>query len=207
MSAILYLPRLGEGKRRQRSRLYAERRGWEYLPTDRSLVRAFESPPFGVRRHGRATNAMRGVVRGREFVAFDFHCVNGAGLGRPTEYFAVCAVRIPGRLPVVRLRSENPVTRAATVAGSTDVEVESEAFNRRWHVSSHDVRATRAILTPRMIDRLLASDLIWKAVIFEPGFVLVYTDGPSGGWFNESMLDTVCDIADLVPGFLAEDYP
>lgn len=87
------------------------------------------------------------------------------------------------------------------------MEVESEDFNRRWRVWSHDERAAHALPTPTMIERFLEPDLTWKTVAFEPGFLVMPTRGKLGLPSTSFPFDTLCGLADLVPGFLAEDYP
>lgn len=202
-----YLAGLAERKRHERNRVYAARMGWDYLPEDSSLVEQFESSPFGVGRSRHATDAMRGFVRERGFVVFGYRYVTGSGKNRTVHDLKVSAVRVPGHIPLVRISPENPATRLVSVFGGTDVEVESEEFNRRWRVWSRDERAAHALLTPRMIDRFLSDDLTWKSVAFEPGYLVMCSNGKLDLPSTSLPFDTLCDIADLVPAFLAQDYP
>lgn len=202
-----YLAGQAERKRHERNRLYAAQMGWEYLAGDPLLVDMFESSPFGQGRQRSATDAMRDAVRDREFVVFGYRYVTGSGKNRTVHDVRVCAVKIPGRIPLVRVGPENPATRLFSALGGTDVEVESEEFNRRWYVWSRDVRAAHAILTPRMIERFLEPDLTWHTVAFEPGLLFMCANGKLDLPVTPPPFDTLCDIADLVPGFLAQDYP
>jgi hypothetical protein len=205
--AAWFFTERAERRRHERNRAYATRLGWEYRPEDPSFVDAFESPPFGVGRKRLATDVMGGIVRERGIVVFGYRYVTGSGKNREVHDVRVCAVRIPGRIPQVRFSPENPATRLMVAFGGTDVEVESEEFNRRWRVWSRDVRAAHAILTPTMIDRFLDDDLTWKTVTFEPGFLIMCADGKLDLPSTPLPLDTLCDIADIVPGFLTQDYP
>jgi hypothetical protein len=119
----------------------------------------------------------------------------------------VLAVRIPGRIPLVRIGPENVDTRIMAAFGADDVDVESEEFNRRWFVAAEDKRAAHALLTPRMIERFLQDELNWRTVTFEPGLLATCTMRKLDLPRTRPPFDTLCDIADLVPAFLAQDYP
>jgi hypothetical protein len=207
IGGVWYLVGSWERWRHERNRQYAMQMGWDYLAADPTLVDVFTSPPFGQGRQRSWTDSMRGTIRDREFIVFGYRYVTGSEENRTVHDVRVCAVRIPGHLPLVRVGPENPATRMMTAFGETDVDVESEDFDRRWRVWSRDERAAHALLTPRMIERFLEPDLVLKTITFEPGFLMTCEKGKLDLPDTPLPFDTLCDLADLVPAFLAQDYP
>ncbi|MBN2176592.1 MAG: DUF3137 domain-containing protein [Demequinaceae bacterium] len=204
---VWYLVGLAERRRHERNRRYAVHMGWEYLVSDPSLIEAFESPPFGQGRRKKATDAMRGTVRGREFIVFGYRYVTGSGKNQKVHDVRACVVRVSGHIPLVRISPEHVGTRILAAFGADDVEVESDEFNRRWFVASRDQRAAHALLSPRMIERFLEYDLNGKTAIFEPGNLIMCDRGRLDLPATPLPFDTLCDLAELVPDFLAQDYP
>jgi hypothetical protein len=202
-----YLASLSERQRHARNRAFAARMGWSYVAEDRALPKTFESTPFGVGHSRRATDVMRGVVRDRGVLVFGYHYETGSGGDEHRFDLQVCVVDVPGRVPIVRLSPENLGTRIATALGGVDVEVESDDFNREWKVWTRDKRAAHALLSPRMIERLLERDLAGRTIAFEPGMVFTATAGKLDLPATEQPFDLLCDLADLVPPFLEQDYP
>jgi hypothetical protein len=205
--ALAVLMGRAERARHARNKAFALAQGWTFIPNDPSLVMMFRSHPFGIGHSRSATDAMRGSFKGRDFVAFGYHYVVGSGKNRTSYDYGVLAVRVPGRIPLVSIGPEHIGTRVMAAFGADDVEVESEEFNRRWFVAAENKRAAHALLTPRMIERFLQEDLNWKTVGFEPGLLMTCTRGKLDLPKTMPPFDTLCDIADLVPDFLAQDFP
>lgn len=204
--AVVWATSEAERRRHERNRLFAASQGWEYVTEDPSVIDQFQGHPFGV-GHGRsATDVTRGIVNGRKFLVFGYRYVTGSGKDRTVHNCFVCAVNVGGAIPTIRITPENPATRLYGALGGGDVDVESEEFNRRWHVWSDDSRIAHALLTPRMIERFLKPDLNWQTVNFEPGWLFVCTGLKLDLSITPSVTDVLCDIAELVPAFLEEDH-
>jgi hypothetical protein len=149
-----------EQQRRARYLAFAQERGWTYTPRDSTLVRRFRGEPFGRGSSRRASHVLRGRYDGREAVVFDYRYVTRSSDGQQqttqTHRFTVCALQLPAALPRLELTAENALTRVAGALGFDDVELESEDFNRRYHVTSDDRRLAYDVLHPRAVEQLLA---------------------------------------------------
>jgi len=150
-----------EQKRRERVLAFALGRAWLYEAEDPSLVDAFPGEPFGEGDSRRARTVLRGREAGREFVAFDYsyetHTNTSKGRSTTTHRFAVCAVPLPVPLGVVEVRPEGLVSRAADAIGvSSDLELESEDFNRRFRVGARNAKLASDVLPPRTMEYLVA---------------------------------------------------
>lgn len=213
---IAFWAALGE-RRRERARVanyqaVAAQRGWEYSERNDAYTSYMQSQPFGV-GHGRtARHVFRGESDGREFVAFEYiyRTTTTDAQGHPheeTHYVAFAAVGLSGALPIIRVTPEGFGSKLAKAFGGVDVQVESAEFNREWRVWSHDERAAHGLLTPRMIERMLKSDTRGHPWVLEPGKLITTHNKKLDLEWLDARLATLGAIADLVPGFLAEDYP
>jgi len=144
-----------ERKRRERLMKFALMRGWQYAGQDPGLVHLFSGDPFGEGEDRTARNVLTGQEGGRPFTAFDYsyetRSTNSKGQTRTTTHrFGVCAVPLPVPLGTVEVVPENVLTRMAGAVGVlTDIDLESEDFNRRFRVRAADRKLACDILTPR----------------------------------------------------------
>ena len=107
---------------------------------------------------------LRGKEAGRDFVAFDYsyetHTNTSKGRSTTTHTFAVCVVPLPVPLGVVEVRPEGLMSRAADAMGvSSDLELESEEFNRRLpgarpQLQTGQRRAAPPVAAPMALPRL-----------------------------------------------------
>ena len=150
-----------EQKRRERVLAFALGRAWLYEAEDPSLVDAFPGEPFGRGDSRRARTVLRGKESGRDFVAFDYtyetHTQTSKGRSTTVHRYAVVAVPLPVPLGVVEVRPEGVMSRAADAVGvSSDLELESEDFNRRFRVRARNAKLASDVLTPRTMEYLVA---------------------------------------------------
>jgi hypothetical protein len=151
-------------KRRERLMKFALMRGWTYVGEDPSLVDRWPGEPFGKGDHRRARNVLTGTESGRPFTAFDYsyqtHSTDSKGHRSTTTHrWTVCVVPMPAWLGPVQVVPENLLHRMADAVGLlTDIELESEAFNRKYRVSASSAKLASDILTPRTMEYLIAMD-------------------------------------------------
>jgi hypothetical protein len=153
-----------ERKRRDRLMQFALLRGWTYVGEDRSLVDRWPGEPFGHGDHARARNVLGGTESGRPFTAFDYsyqtHSSDSKGHRSTTTHrWTVCVVPMQGWLGSVQVVPESALDRLAGAVGLvSDIDLESEAFNRRFRVSASSPKLASDILPPRTMEYLLAVD-------------------------------------------------
>ena len=139
-------------------------RGWPYAAEDPACVDRWPGEPFGQGDSPRARNVLSGTESGRPFTAFDYsyetHSTDSKGNRSTTTHrWAVCVVPMPGWLGHVQVVPETALDRMAGAVGlRTDIDLESEAFNRRFRVSANDPKLASDILTPRTMQYLIAVD-------------------------------------------------
>lgn len=153
--AVLVGGFLLERKRRERLMLFAVKRGWQYVAEDPTLADRYAGTPFGRGDRRRARNVLTGEESGRRFTAFDYsyetHSTDSKGnRTTQTHRFGICVVPLPGPLGVVEVTPEGMFARAAGAVGLTsDIDLESEDFNRRFRVRAEDRKLASDVLTPR----------------------------------------------------------
>jgi hypothetical protein len=153
-----------ERKRRDKLMQFARMRGWSYVGEDSSLVHRWPGDPFGHGDNPQARNVMSGTESGRPFTAFDYtyetHSTDSKGNRSTTTHrWTVCVVPMPGWLGNVQVVPETALDRMAGAVGlRTDLDLESEEFNRRFRVAADDPKLASDILTPRTMQYLISVD-------------------------------------------------
>lgn len=200
---------LADQKRRQALQQFALSKQWRYEAEDPSLTVFAEGTPFGEGDHQRAQNVLHGSSSGFDMVAFDYsyqtHSTDAKGNRTTTTHrYAVCGLRLPAYLPSVQVTGESVFHKAAQLLGFDDIELESDEFNRRFHVSARDRKFATDVLTPRTMQALLAAPTTnWR---IEGPLILAWQAGklePVGLLGRLSVLSTV--VAG-VPSFVWRDH-
>ena len=160
VGAVAWLAWQYEKRHREALHALAAGRGWTYTRRDDGWAHCFSGTPFGRGDSRRALNVLQGEHGGRRFVAFDYSYTTSStdsnGHRRTTTHrYAVTAVQVPAWLPPLELTPENVLTRIGGALGATDVELESEDFNRRYRVNTRDPRFAYDVLHPRTMQALL----------------------------------------------------
>lgn len=92
----------------------------------------------------------RGRVEGREVIAMQHSYTIHTGQSAQQIVHVCIACPCPAHWPMVELRGEHVFHRIASVLGSSDIELESEAFNRRWRISAESEDQAILVLTPEV---------------------------------------------------------
>ena len=206
---VLVVGFLLERKRRERLMLFGLRRGWSYVGEDPSLVDRWPGQPFGHGDHRRARNVMTGTESGRGFTAFDYswqtHSTDSKGHRSSTTHHAwVVALPMPGWLGTVQVEHQNVLHRVAGAVGlMTDIDLESEEFNRRFRVTATSPKLASDLLPPRTMEHLVRSGSeAWRTC----GTELV---GWADGHLDPAELVRTCSVLgrvlDGVPAFVWKD--
>lgn len=210
IAAVLVVGYVLDRKRRERIMTYCVARGWQYVDEDPTLAGRWSGQPFDQGDRRRARNVIRGVENSRSFVAFDYsyetHSTDSKGRRSSTTHrYAVYAVALPTYLPTLEVCPEGAFLKLADAVGlRSDIDLESEDFNRAFTVKADDRKFASDVLTPRTMQYLLTvpaaawriegTDILrWRSGRLDPAQVVVST----------SVLDRV---ADGIPDFVWKDH-
>jgi hypothetical protein len=186
---------------------FAAQRGWHYRERDDSLTHRYLGTPFG-RGFGQvARHVLAGAHRGRELVAFEYVYKEreGSGKNRRTVTYrnTVVVLNTPATRPTLEVSREGIGRRLLGMVGIRDLQLESEEFNKSFHIRTEDDKFAYDVLHPRTMEWMLGDqrchDLPFR---FERADLLTWRTGTidlaAVGW----MLDYLCDVLDRVPTFV-----
>jgi hypothetical protein len=116
--------------------------------------------PFHIGRGRRAFNLLQGeaTIEGERYPVTmgDYHYTEQQGKNRVTRRFSFALFRLPfPGVPDLAIRHEHLGHKLLGALGFEDIDFESEAFSRRFHVKSSDKRFAYAVVDPRMMAFLL----------------------------------------------------
>lgn len=183
-------------RRRKALEAFARRINFSFTPdaADRVAEQFTGFPPFGHGRSRRVSNLLEGQRGGARWEMFDYRYTTGSGKNRRTHRYGVVAARVPLAFPRTTIRPEGVFDKIASLAGFDDLNFESEAFSRRYHVQSEDRRRVYDLVHPKMMEYLMSLPAMqWQ---LGPGLVLV----ARGGHYDPPELERVMGA---VEGFLA----
>ena len=164
---LAYLSYLAEKRRNEALAAFAASRGWSYRSEDPALVARFDGDPFGRGFGRRARHVVRGTHLDRPFTAFDYSYKERHGSGKEsrtvTYRYCLTVVDLGVWTPGLVVDPENFLERFAGRMFNSDIELESEDFNRAFRINSPDRRFASAVLHPRMMEHLLRfRELGWR---------------------------------------------
>ncbi len=200
-------------KRREAIVAMSAKHEWTYVERDDSWVDRFEGPPFGRGRDRRATNIVSGKYEGRFFVAFDYRysteSTSTDSQGRTstsTQYhhYSVTALDLATDFPLLSVEPEGMFSRLIGRLTNSDIELESEAFNRAFRVTCPDRKFASDVLNPAMMEYLLAyPTLAWGCA---GGGLVAIRQGTHSPEEIEAKLGVLHEIAAKIPAFVWQQY-
>ena len=191
--------------RRRRSAMaeYAAARGWRFVEDEPLLVDRFTGSPFGEGSGRRAFNVVYGSHDGRDFVSFDYeYRVRSGGQNSSTTTYelSVLALSLGALMPDLTVDPEGVLDRFVGRLAGSDIDLESEDFNRSFSVSCPDRKFASDVLHPRMMEFLLQHpQLGWR---FQGDAMLTVSDGTRNIEDIDATLAVMDAITDLVPEFV-----
>lgn len=138
--------------------LLCQRAGLDFEPLDLSDDTAWlPFPMFGRARRG-TENVVWERARGRDVRAFDFWYEDPAPDRpiTPRRHLTCAVVPLPASAPRLRVSPRDLDDDLRAVLGLREIELELEAFNRRFAVRTEDERFAIAFLEQRMMEAILA---------------------------------------------------
>lgn len=192
---VLLISHLFEQKRRRILADFAARHGLRFVP-GRVRDHAIESMGFALMGRGhtrRVRNMVTGHLHGREVTLCEYRYTTGSGKNQSTHTFTCGAWQLPVPLGHTAIRPEGLFDRVAEWFGQNDIDFESSEFSRRYHVNGDDRREVYAVLHPRMMEFIMASDVRHLEIIGRTA--MVHRD-------EGSLTPGLCDwFLDLGKGF------
>jgi hypothetical protein len=158
---VLYASYAINKKRRQELAAWGERQGLRFSADD-----PFDIPErfsqFGLMKQGHSHKAMNVLWReggiGESFI-FQYSYITGSGKEQTTHSCCACSWQLPVALGSFVIRPEGFFDHVAAWFGHDRIEFESTEFNKRFHVAGTDKKEVYAVITPQMMEFIMARDL------------------------------------------------
>ncbi|MEE9405699.1 MAG: hypothetical protein V3V20_12475 [Algisphaera sp.] len=221
--AVAFRSRRGQPRAKALAQ-WAQQHNLSFAPhRDRSLTHRF--PQFALFRQGRnayAYNIVFGLFEGRQIYAFDHHHqtehqvtirqTDSNGRTRThTEtritHHHFSAVVVEPELPLkpLLIRPEGLFDKVADFFGKGDLNFESAAFSRKYHVTAPDRRWAYDVLHARVIDFLLDQPRL--VVEFTPRHILIMRPGEKRMDIDvfKAAVQTADQMLDLLPDYVRMD--
>jgi hypothetical protein len=195
---------LAAKKRLEAMAAYAAGRGWRFEAEQPLLVDRFTGPPFGLGSGRRAYNVLYGTHEGRDLVSFDYEYKTQTSNGKQTtthvHRFSVLGLSMGVHMPPLSVDPESFLDRFVGRLTGTDIDLESEEFNRSFTVSCPDRKFAFDVLHPQMMEFLLQHRQVgWR---FEQDSMLMVADGQRTPVQIDATIAVMDGITDRVPEFV-----
>jgi hypothetical protein len=129
----------------------------------------------------------------------------GDGALAPDHRFSCAVVTLPASCPRLAVGRREPGDRLLELVGGDLVELELDAFNRRFAVRGEDRRFAVALLDQRMMEALLQLPDAVTAAVAEDRLLLIARELPPEGVAR--LLHAAARIQSAVPRVLSSLYP
>lgn len=208
VAGVAYWQWQRETRRRSQLAQWAAANNWTLTARDDSYCTRWSGMPFGLGDRRRARNVLSGTWRGTPFVSFDYSYRQRTNSTRQTASasyrYAVSALRLPAYLPTLQVTPENLLTRLGEALGGSDIELESEEFNRAFRVHCDDAKFASDVLTPRTMQLLLSRPhFSWRV---EGADILWWQDGEQHPAAVTAAVTTLRDVLAGIPAFVWHDH-
>lgn len=182
-------------------------RGWHYTERDRGLANRFEGTPFGEGHSRDAKHVLTGTFRDRPLLAFEYSYKETRGSGKDrktvTYHYTVVSIGLPAPKPTLQVTREGWGRKLLGLVGIRDLQLESEAFNKTFHIHTTNDRFAYDVLHPRMMEWMLADQWALSTPFrFERADLLTWAEGPFDPSYVDGYLNYLCDVLDRVPSFV-----
>jgi len=164
-AVIAYFAWLAQKARREAMAALADELGWRFDPS-KDYDHDDEYAHFEVFRRGgsrAAYNTLYGSVEidGRpcDVKMGDFRYTIQHGKSSSTYHGSYLIIHLPFTTPNLLIRGEGLFDKLRGALGFGDIDFESEAFSRRFHVASSDKKFAYDVVHPRMMEWLMAKEV------------------------------------------------
>ncbi|GAB5904358.1 MULTISPECIES: DUF3137 domain-containing protein [Mycobacteroides] len=189
---------------------WAQAHGWTYTAEDQSLLGLSHDEPFGQGHSRRFQDVFNGSIGRHEFVSFQYtyKVTTGSGDQRSTEtyYFMVTCLVTPPSPYRLEIKPEGLLAGLARAVGFTDLEFESDEFNKRFNVKANPERFAYDVLNPRAMERMLADQRYSQPLRFENGRLLTWRRGKLDEQRIASEVQYLIDTVEPIPAYAWEQH-
>jgi hypothetical protein len=200
---VWYFGRLKHKKKIAEFTAYAAQRGWRYTERDHSLVDRFRGQPFGTGNNRRAQHVLRGRHRERDALAFEYSYRVPKGDNKSETYqFTVVALATPTARPTLEVTREGLGRKLLGFVGIRDLQLESEEFNKTFHIRTDDEKFAYDILNPKMMEWMLSGPALDLPFRFEGGHLLVWQPDRIETSTVDNLLGFAGEVLDRTPSFV-----
>ena len=209
LGVFAYLRYKREQARRGLLFQWATANKWQFAVACDWWAGRWNGPPFDEGDHRKVRNAISGNWKSQPFVSFDYsyetHTSNGNG-GRSTTVHrcTVVALTLPTDLPRLQVTPESVFSRVGHAFGMSDIDLESEDFNRAFRVTCPDPKFASDTLTPRTMQLLLSrSHFSWRIEVSD---LVCWWSGEQTAVAVTEAVSTMCDVIAGIPSFVWHDH-
>jgi len=189
-------------RRRKELSTWANARGFHFAST---RVRHFDDQHSEFRclqrGHSRyAYNISQGAQGGRSVMAFDYHYATGSGKHRHDYRFSGVLLSSDVALKPLAIRPENVLDKVSEFFGADDIDFESAAFSRRFHVTGPDKRWAYDVIHQRTMEFLLSMPVF--SIEFGSRSVLVWRSRRFSSQSFDEAIEVAGGILDRLPDYV-----
>jgi hypothetical protein len=196
-------------RRGQALMAFAASQGWTYVDEVPELEARWDGDPFGKGDRRQTDNAIRGSYQGFDLAAFEYsyetHTTDSKGQRSTTTHrYSVVALLTGSPLPGLSVSPEGGISRMFGRLFNTDIQLESEEFNRAFTVECADRKFAYDVLHPRLMEYLLTvRHVAWKTT---NGYILTIESGKHSAEEIEPRVQVLDTILDMIPEFVRMQY-
>ena len=139
-------------------------------------VQCLHMPLFCYGYGREARDVLAGQVAGQPAMIFEYECCTGSGRKPHVQLFHAALLKMPIEAPRLVVRSAHLTDAVAHLLNLEQIEMESEEFNRRYHVLCADRKFAFDICHPVVMAALLDGETV-PMLEMDGRFLLMY-DGP-----------------------------
>lgn len=147
---------ISAAKRRKALQEFAAARGLAFWSNGscKAIYEMFK--PFKEGHNRSVSNVLFGQYHNIEWELFDYSYKTGSGKNETSHSVGAVFAKVPLAFSPLQMRPEGFFDKVAGLMGFEDINFESEAFNRAYHVACKDRKLAYDLIHPRMIEYLLA---------------------------------------------------
>lgn len=193
-------------RRREALAAFAQSKGLVFCSQPGAVHETYDAldfRPFGNGHGRRSQNLISGNADGVDWEIFDYRYKTGSGKHQQVHRHHVVAARVGLHLPRLSMRPEGFFDRVAAAVGFDDIDFESDAFSRRYHVKCSDRRLAYDLIHPQMIEYLMTIDAHdWQMA---GRLILIVGDRYCAPERLSGLMSAVVGFTERLPAYVRED--